>query len=93
MENKQKNQLSTLLNHNLELISRKKLHITGVNEVISATDKLISLKTECGPLSITGTDLKIINLFNVDKKVDVEGEINEIKYTEKKKKFFDKVFK
>lgn len=88
MENKQ-----ILLPHDLELKSRKDLHITGIIEVISATTGAISLKTNAGPMTILGNTLKIKNLNNTEKHIDIEGEINEIKYSQKKKKILQKVFK
>jgi len=93
MENQNKTQKTNSLPHDLELHSRKSLHITGVIEVLSATATLVTIKTTGGPLSIHGTEMKIKNLNNTQQEVDIEGNINEIKYEVKKKKFFEKVFK
>ena len=88
-----KNIKNDLGSHDLELYSRKNLHITGVVEVISATTSLITTKTTGGPLAIHGSDLKIKNLNNTQQEVDIEGNINEIKYEVKKKKLLEKIFK
>lgn len=86
-------QNSFTLPHDIELRSRKNLHITGVEEVTSATTSLISLKTNGGVLSVLGSDMKIKNLNHAEQEVSIEGNIDELKYGSKKKKFFDKVFK
>ena len=93
MEKKERNSSDTPLSHLLELSNRKSLHISGVLEVIAATDKMINLSTNAGPLMINGSDLKIKNLNNADKKIEINGEINELKYSDRKKKFLEKVFK
>ena len=91
MENK-KNE-TTNLPHDITLKSRKNLYITGVLEVVSVTSTNINLKTNSGPLSIIGSDLKIKNLSQDQKEVSIDGEVDEIKYLKKKKKLFEKVFK
>lgn len=92
MDNKKKEN-SMSLPHDIELKSRKNLHITGVIEVVSVTSTNITLKTNGGPLVIVGIDLKIKNLSQDQKEVSIDGEIDEIKYSKKKKKLFEKVFK
>ena len=75
------------------LHSRKELHVTGVFEIISATTNNITIKSTLGGLIVNGTDLKIKNLTSNSQEVDICGDINEIKYTSRKKKLFEKVFK
>lgn len=79
-------------NH-IDLTDRKTLNISGVTETVSATETIISLKTNYGPLLITGSALHIENLNKTDKSISITGEINELKYTKSKKSFFQKVFK
>lgn len=79
--------------HDLELKNRKDLHMTAINEVVSATTTAIHLKSVVGLITIIGNNLKIKNLNHSDKFIDIEGEINEIKYNQKKKKILQKVFK
>ncbi len=79
--------------HEMIMKDRNQLKMTGVIEVISATSNLINTKTECGPLTILGHDLRV-NLLDIESKiVEIIGEINEIKYIANKKSFFQKVFK
>lgn len=82
-----------LLPHHLELIDRKTLHITGILEVLNATESIINTKSSLGKLQITGSSLKIKNLSRETNEVDIEGEINEIKYNNTNKKIFQKLFK
>ncbi len=79
--------------HKLELNARKNLKITGVIEVISATPTEIVTKTDCGPLSITGQNLKVKNLLIAEKILEAEGEIGKIEYSKSKKSFFSKILK
>ena len=92
MENTSKQKTESSPNH-IELIDRKMLKATGVTEAISATETQILLKTDFGPLLITGSALHVENLNKTEKVVELTGEINEVKYTKSKKNFFQKLFK
>ena len=94
METKQKNNTTeTKLPNNIDLQNRRNLKITGVEEILTATPTEVVAKTTEGPLVITGGDMKIKNLNNEQKTVEIEGEINELKYSSKKKKFIQKIFR
>lgn len=93
MENKTSKQPENALPHDIELKNKKLLKISGVKEVVMATSSNINLQTYGGPLNINGADLKIKNLNEVEKKIEIEGSIFELKYADKKKKFLNKVFK
>lgn len=83
---------------NLILENREKLNITGVIEVGSFNEELITMKTELGELAIYGYSLKI-NKLNVDSsEVSIEGNIQCLEYSDKnngksKIGFFSKIFK
>ena len=81
------------IDHKLELNARRNLKITGINEVISATTGEIIAKSECGPLTVCGQNLKVKNLLINEKILEVEGEIYKIEYTKPKKNFFSKILK
>lgn len=81
------------IEHKLELNARRNLKITGVTEVISATASDIHTKTECGPLVVTGQNLKVKNLLIAEKILEIEGEIVKIEYSKAKKGFFSKIIK
>ena len=79
--------------HKLELNARKNLKISGVIEVISATPTEIIAKTDCGPIFISGQNLKVKNLLISEKIVETEGEVYKIEYSKSKKSFFSKILK
>lgn len=92
MDNK-KTSVATSLPHEITLNNRTNLKISGIIEVISATATVVFAKSSAGGLIITGENLKIQNLNNEEKNLEINGVINEIKYNQKKKKFLDKLFK
>ncbi len=83
---------------NIILENREKLNVTGINDVLSFDDQVIILSTELGMLTIKGEELKI-NKLNIDEsEIKVEGNINNISYsqnTEDKKgdSLFSKIFR
>lgn len=81
--------------HNLQLFNRKKLEISGVVEVISSQDGVVSIKTNCGGIQINGHGLRIGKLDLEKGLLEVEGNINAIKYVgaSEKKSFFARIFK
>lgn len=88
------NQTKTLpADHKLELNSRKDLKMTGILEVVSATATEIYAKTECGPIIVTGNNLKVKSLLIDERILEVDGEITKIEYTKGKKNFLQKLFK
>lgn len=92
MDNK-KPSTATSLPHEIVLNNRTNLKISGIIEVISATATVVYAKSSAGGLIITGENLKIQNLNNEEKTLEINGVVNEIKYNQKKKKFLDKLFK
>ena len=81
------------IEHKLELNARRSLKITGVSEVVSATTTEIITKTECGPLIISGTSLRVKSLLIAEKILETEGEIIKIEYSKAKKGFLSKIIK
>ena len=83
---------------NIILENREKLNVTGINDVLSFDDQVIILSTELGMLTIKEEELKI-NKLNIDEsEIKVEGNINNISYsqnTEDKKgdSLFSKIFR
>ena len=70
-------------NSNLVLENRKKLSITGVNEVISFNDQAIILTTSLGSLTLKGKNLKMNKLDVQNGDVMITGKINSFEYAEK----------
>lgn len=80
----------------IRLIHRKKLDISGVQEVIRFDDNFALLKTICGELNIEGKNIKIGILDTEKGMVSLDGEIDSIYYVDEikneKSGFFSKLF-
>lgn len=87
----------TFKNQNIFLEDRKKLNITGVEQVESFNDNTIVLITVKGGITIKGENLNINKLNLDDGNVKIEGNINGIVYSNKeisrKGNLFEKMFK
>lgn len=70
------------LPHRLTLSERSKLTVTGVTEVVSFDDTLVTLQTALGTLSIQGSQLQMKTLSLEGGQVDVEGSIFALGYEE-----------
>lgn len=70
---------------NLILENRKKLSISGVNDVLSFDDQVVIVETELGLLTIKGENLKINKLSIDTSEVIVEGDIYYFAYSENEK--------
>ncbi len=98
MEEK-KNNLNTSIMQNLILENREKLSISGVNDVLSFDDQIVILETQLGLLTVKGENLRINKLSLDSEEVVVEGEINNLGYSEKDlerksgNSFLGKIFK
>lgn len=98
MEDRKTNLNSTIM-QNLVLENREKLTISGVNDVLSFDDQIVILETQLGLLTVKGENLRINRLSLDNEEVVVEGEINNLMYTEKDlerkngSSFLGKIFK
>ncbi|WP_200804883.1 sporulation protein YabP [Anaerosalibacter sp. Marseille-P3206] len=70
-------------NQNIYLEDRKKLTITGVEQVESFNDNIILLNTIKGGITIKGEGLNINKLNLEDGNVKIDGVINGIVYSNK----------
>ncbi|MGG7144001.1 sporulation protein YabP [Clostridium nigeriense] len=83
---------------NIILENRKKLILTGVEEVISFDDEKILLNTKLGFLTIKGSELKMNKLDVQNGDVIIVGNISSIIYSSKevkkeKESIISKLFK
>mgnify|MGYP001851938003 FL=1 len=84
---------------NLILENRKKLSVSGVDDVLSFDDQVVMIETELGLLTVKGENLRINKLSIDTSEVIVEGEISFLSYSDKeleKQKsggFMSKIFK
>ena len=63
MQQKSVNQQKTITNHTLVIDNMSKINITGVHEVITATDKAILCKLGTGFLQVGGETLRVEKLM------------------------------
>ena len=82
---------------NLILENREKLSVSGVLDVLSFDDQVVIVETELGLLTVKGENIRINKLSIDTSEVIVEGEINNLAYTEKetspKGSLLGKIFK
>jgi sporulation protein YabP len=84
------------LPHALSVENRKFLSVTGVTEVESFDENVISAVTDLGSLKISGENLNIKKLSLEQGDLEIEGKINSLVYSEKflaGKGFFAKIFR
>lgn len=80
-ERKSNSTLSNVI-QNLVLENRNKLSISGVLDVLSFDDQIVIIETELGLLTIKGENLRINKLSIDSSEVIVEGDINNLMYSE-----------
>ena len=68
---------------NLILENRKKLTISGVNDVLSFDDQVVILETELGLLTAKGENIRVNKLSIDTSEVILEGEISYLAYSDK----------
>lgn len=87
---------TSLIPHNCILEDRKRLSVSGVNDVDSFDETVIVAKTDCGELTVSGEKLHITKLSLDVGELAIEGNINALTYAdiaEKSGGFFAKVFR
>ncbi len=70
--------------HSLILDNRKKLSLTGVEDVSGFNEETVSLKTTAGGLIVKGSGLHIGRLDLDTGDVEIEGVVNLLNYTDSK---------
>lgn len=68
--------------HDVNMLDRKRAAVSGVKEVISFDSNEILLETTRGVLGFRGENLHVKRLTLEKGEVDLEGDINELKYTD-----------
>lgn len=84
--------------HDVSMNDRRKAVVSGVKEVISFDNNEILLETTKGMLAFRGENLHVKRLTLEKGEVDLEGDIDELKYSENHSikdagSFFGKLFK
>ena len=72
--------------HNITLNDRRRLSITGVEDVDCFNEQVVVLQTPLGTLTVTGAGLNMNQLSLEDGRVSLEGEVDALEYTGGRKK-------
>lgn len=82
------------VSHTISIDNRSHMLITGVKEVVSATDGGVYIKLFDGILEISGENLRVEKLSPEEKLLKLSGTINSLKYNSgTPKNIFKKLFK
>ena len=72
--------------HGATLVDRKRLSLTGVEDVDCFNEQLVVLRTSQGTLTVAGAGLNVSRLSLEDGRVEVEGQVDALEYSGGKKK-------
>lgn len=75
-----------LSNHNISVISRQSINISGVSKINSFDSEEFLLETSMGPLGIKGRELEIVKLDTYDGNILIKGIIDGFTYLDNTKK-------
>ena len=76
--------MNTNIIQNLVLENRKKLNVSGVNDVLSFDDQVVMVDTELGLLTVKGENIRINKLSLDTAEVIIDGEISSLSYSQNK---------
>ena len=69
-------------NHNINIIDRKNLMISGVKKIENFDDEEFMIETTRGVLTIKGEGLELIKLDTIQGNISIKGKINSLEYNE-----------
>ncbi len=84
MENKEES--ITYGNHELKLIDRREISLTGIKKITSFDSEEFLLESNMGFILIKGSNLEIMRLDTHDGNVKIKGKINSFNYLDNKEK-------
>ena len=67
--------------HALTLVDRKKLSLTGVEDVDCFNEQLVVLRTALGTLTVAGAGLNLSRLSLEDGRAEIDGEVDALEYS------------
>ncbi len=70
--------------HDVIMQSCAVVHMSGVEKVVGSSDKSLVLLTSEGPLSVSGSGLKIVAFSTTDAVLDFTGKVTRLDYGGKK---------
>lgn len=68
--------------HNVLVLDRKIMNLTGIEDVVSFDESGAVLKTSIGTLAVDGEELHVVKLDLSGGNVSIEGKINGLFYSE-----------
>ncbi len=71
--------------HGATLVDRKRLSLTGVEDVDCFNEQIVVLRTPLGTLTVAGAGLNISRLSLEEGRVEIEGEVDALEYSGGKK--------
>ena len=86
-------------NHEVKIVDRREIYISGVKKITSFDHEEFLLETTMGILLLKGSGLEILRLDSHDGNVRIKGKINSYQYLEKggtkakEESFMAKLFK
>ncbi len=81
-----KENIITYGTHELKLIDRKEIALTGIKKITSFDSEEFLLESNMGMILIKGSNLEIMRLDTHDGNVKIKGKINSFNYLEGKDK-------
>ena len=72
--------------HTVTLADRKRLSLTGVDDVDCFNEQIVVLRTPLGTLTVAGAGLNVSRLSLEDGRVEIDGEVDALEYSGGKKK-------
>ena len=72
--------------HAVTLVDRKRLSLTGVEDVDCFNEQLVVLRTAQGTLTVAGAGLNMSRLNLEEGRVEVWGEVDALEYSGKQKR-------
>ena len=91
-------ELITYGNHELKIIDRREISLTGIKKITSFDSEEFLLESNMGLILIKGSNLEIMRLDTHDGNVKIKGKINSFSYLEnntkaKEESLLSKLFK
>ena len=89
-------QIQKQVTHEIRMLGRKEMSVTGVKEVISFDESCVLLRSECGEVTVEGSGLHVGTLDTERGVVILSGRMDGVYYTddrpEQKRGFFGRLF-
>ena len=77
---------------NMILESRRRLSVSGVEEVLAFDEHEVSMKTVLGELTVKGEELKVEKLEVESGELHIQGKISELSYQETPPTLWERLF-